>query len=99
MLKITLIVIIIIKYRTNIFRIIIVVYIKFNISLRSWLDLSIKKYIYIYNVKRWKLKVEKKYQGKVQGHVVGLKLKIRLLADKPKKKRKSKRTCTSWVVP
>ena len=53
MLKITLIVIIIIKYRTNIFRISIAVYIKFNIALRSWLDLSIKKkkkniYIYIY---------------------------------------------------
>ncbi len=44
MLKIALIVIIIIKYRTNIFRISIsiVVYIKFNILLRSWLDLSIK---------------------------------------------------------
>ena len=46
MLKIKLIlIIIIIKYRTNIFRISIVEYIKFNISLRYWLDLSIKKKI------------------------------------------------------
>ena len=60
MLKITLIVIIIIiNYRTNIFRITIVVYIKFNISLRYWLDLSIKKKKDIkIKCKKWKLKVE-----------------------------------------
>ena len=93
MLKITLIVIIIIKYKTNIFRNSIVVYIKFNISLRSWLDLSIKYiYIYIYIIKRKKVKVEKKYQGKVQGHVVGLKLKWSCWLTN-QKERKSKCTC------